>query len=116
VNVPALKSVGNYAFYQCYGMETVRLPSVTSIGSYAFDSCTALISLSLPASPPKLDANVFISTRNNNAGYSTLTILLPSSSNVSSYTSAWGVLDDVAAGTDPYRYGSNHKQIVITSP
>ena len=37
-------SIGNYAFYECFGLTSVDIPnSVTSIGNYAFGKCTGLV-------------------------------------------------------------------------
>ena len=47
----ALTSIGNYALYGCYGLTSVVLPSsLTSIGNYAFYSCSGLTSIVLPSS------------------------------------------------------------------
>jgi hypothetical protein len=111
VNVPALTNVGGYAFYNC-ALVSISLPSATSIGDYAFHGCYTLTSLSLPASPPSLSNGVFYYTKNNNSA-STLTILVPQGQ-VSAYTSAWSVMADTAASGDTYRYGDDHKRILIT--
>ena len=35
-----LKSIGDHAFHECYGLTSITIPeSVTSIGEFAFDSC-----------------------------------------------------------------------------
>ena len=42
-------SVGNYAFYNCYNVETVALPEgLERIGNYAFQKCTKLTGVSMP--------------------------------------------------------------------
>ena len=36
----SVTSIGNYAFWDCYGLTSVTIPnSVTSIGDYVFDEC-----------------------------------------------------------------------------
>ena len=45
-----LESIGNYAFYYCYGLTSIDLSnctSLTSIGGYAFQSCRELTSVNL---------------------------------------------------------------------
>ena len=45
-----IKSIGNYAFYQCSTLALASLPeSITTIGGYAFQGCSALTIPSLPS-------------------------------------------------------------------
>ena len=42
-------SIGDYAFYNCYGMVSLSIPDgVVSIGDYAFSYCYEIVSLSIP--------------------------------------------------------------------
>ena len=44
-------SIGNHAFYDCYGLTSITIPnSVTSIGEHAFSYCYGLISITIPNS------------------------------------------------------------------
>jgi len=44
-----VKSIGNYACYNCKNLASVTIPnSVTSIGSYAFYGCSSLSSVTIP--------------------------------------------------------------------
>jgi hypothetical protein len=40
--------IGNYAFYECYALETVYFPEATTIGESAFEDCTSLTSVDFP--------------------------------------------------------------------
>jgi hypothetical protein len=64
VNVPSLKKIGIYDFYQCYKLEKLRIPSVTFIGGNAFGYCKALTALIINrTTPPTLDnVNAFANT------------------------------------------------------
>jgi hypothetical protein len=43
--------IGNYAFYNCWGLQTINLPhSLTTIGNYAFTSCSSLTNIVIPDS------------------------------------------------------------------
>ena len=42
-----METIGDYAFYNCAGLESAHLNTVTSIGEYAFCDCTALESVTL---------------------------------------------------------------------
>ena len=44
-----LTSIGDYAFMECIGLQSISLPLVESIGTYAFRVCTGLQSVSLPS-------------------------------------------------------------------
>lgn len=50
--IPAsVKTIGSYAFYRCYGLESVTVSFGTeSIGEHAFDACTSLSYAFIPTS------------------------------------------------------------------
>ena len=50
IQIPkGVKSIGNYAFYNCNNLTSITIPdSVTSIGDYAFRNCTSLTSINIP--------------------------------------------------------------------
>ena len=53
-------SIGNCAFYNCNGLESIILPaSVTSIGAYAFNRCYGLTSIVLPDGLMSIDVWAF---------------------------------------------------------
>ncbi len=51
VQIPeSVTSIGNYAFYNCKSLKEITIPnSVTSIGNYAFYGCESLKSIAIPA-------------------------------------------------------------------
>lgn len=53
-----LKSIGRYAFYCCYYLNSVSFPACTTIGSNAFYSCVTLRVVSFPVCT-HMDSNVF---------------------------------------------------------
>ena len=56
----SVKSIGNYAFYDCAGLTSIELPEgVTSIGNYAFCGCTGLTSVEIPSSVTSIGNAVF---------------------------------------------------------
>ena len=56
---PSVKSVGNYAFYQCASLTSVSLPACTSVGSGAFNFCNKLQTLILSDKwTPTKDASI----------------------------------------------------------
>ena len=53
-------SIGNQAFYLCYGLTSVTIPnSVTSIGNEAFYLCTSLTSVTIPNSVISIEGSAF---------------------------------------------------------
>ncbi|MDR2444696.1 MAG: leucine-rich repeat protein [Spirochaetaceae bacterium] len=114
-SLPAVTNIDISTFSNCSNLTSVSLPEVTNIGDSTFSNCYNLVSLSLPASPPTLGKTVFDSTKNSSGTSTGLTIRLPSSGNVSAYTSAWKVQANTPEG-DSLAYGYTHRQILITGP
>ncbi len=57
----SLKTIGNDAFYGCYGLTSVVIPEgVTTIGAYAFEQCTSIETITVPASATELGNRAFI--------------------------------------------------------
>ena len=55
-----LKSIDDYAFYDCSGLTSIEFPaSVTSIGPSAFEGCSALTSIEIPANVTSIGAGAF---------------------------------------------------------
>ena len=55
-----VKSIGEYAFYSCFGLTSVTIPnSVTSIESYAFWGCPGLTSVIIPDNVTYLGERAF---------------------------------------------------------
>ena len=53
-------SIGQYSFYECYGLQTIQIPSsVTSIGQYSFYQCYSLRSVNIPSSVKKISDYAF---------------------------------------------------------
>ena len=56
----SVTSIGNRAFFCCYGMTSVTIPnSVTSIGSEAFDGCYGMTSVTIPNSVTSIGTGAF---------------------------------------------------------
>ena len=56
----SVKSIGNYAFYECRGLTSVNIPnSVTSIGNYAFYKCYNLTSVTIGNSVTSIGNSAF---------------------------------------------------------
>lgn len=49
ISMPAVKSIGDYAFVDCTSLTSVNFPSCTSIGASAFANCSNLTYISFPA-------------------------------------------------------------------
>lgn len=60
--IPAnVKAIGDYAFLDCKGLESIVIPDgVTSIGSYAFARCSKLETVTLPESVTSISGAAFI--------------------------------------------------------
>lgn len=55
-----IKSIGQYAFYNCMETKTVIIPnSVTSIGNYAFWGCSSLTSVAIPNNVKNIGTSLF---------------------------------------------------------
>ena len=55
-----VKSIGDYAFWQCELLSTITLPNnLTSIGDYAFSMCQSLSSITLPNNVASIGNNAF---------------------------------------------------------
>lgn len=55
-----VKSIGNYAFYNCVNLKSISIPSsVTSIGYYAFYDCVELTSIKIPSGVTSIGYNAF---------------------------------------------------------
>lgn len=58
-------SISDYAFEDCYELETVAIPSsVTSIGKGAFDNCYKLARINIPSSVESIGGSAFSSCEN----------------------------------------------------
>ena len=56
----SVTSIGNTAFYSCFGLTSVTIPnSVTSIGGGAFSSCSGLTSVTIPNSVTSIGGSAF---------------------------------------------------------
>ena len=56
----SVKSIGEYAFYQCSGLTSVNIGnSVTSIGDHAFEDCSGLTSVTIPNSLTSIGERTF---------------------------------------------------------
>jgi M6 family metalloprotease-like protein len=55
-------SIGDYAFYYCYGLTSVTIPiTVTTIGNYAFLACYVLTSITIPSAVTSIGTSAFSS-------------------------------------------------------
>ena len=53
-------SIGDNAFPNCAGLESIEIPSgVTSIGDFAFSRCSSLTSITIPSSVTSIEASAF---------------------------------------------------------
>lgn len=48
IDMPKVKSIGQYACYNCVGLTTIDFPLCETIGNYAFYNCTDVVSLNMP--------------------------------------------------------------------
>ena len=64
-------SIGDYAFYGCYGLTSITIPSsVTSIGAWAFYYCFSLTSITIPSSVTNIGDGAF----ENCSGLTSITV------------------------------------------
>ncbi len=61
VTLPStLTKIGNYAFYQCYGLREITLPgSLTQISEYAFSRCSSLSKVVIPSGTVSIGKGAF---------------------------------------------------------
>ena len=61
ITIPSsVTSIGDMAFFNCYGLTSVEIPnSVTSIGNQAFYCCTGLTSVTIPNSVTSIGVQAF---------------------------------------------------------
>ena len=58
--VYSVTSIGDYAFYFCFGLTSVEIPnSVTSIGERAFNGCSGLTSIEIPNGVTSIGGQAF---------------------------------------------------------
>lgn len=56
----SVTTIGNYAFYQNFSLETINIPDrVTSIGEYAFSSCNAVQSVTIGSGVTNIASSAF---------------------------------------------------------
>ena len=56
----SVTSIGDYAFYECFGLTDITIPnSVTSIGNSAFFNCKELTSVTIPNSVTSIGDSAF---------------------------------------------------------
>ena len=59
-NGKAVTSIGDYAFWNCYGLTSITIPdSVTSIGNSVFFGCSSLTSITIPDSATSIGDYAF---------------------------------------------------------
>ena len=49
INIPNVKTIEKYAFFNCDNLKDVTLPSVTYIGDFAFCNCPKLTNIQIPS-------------------------------------------------------------------
>ena len=55
-----VKSIGRYAFYQCFSLTSITIPNtVESIGEYAFSSCQAATSVTIGSGVTSIASGAF---------------------------------------------------------
>ena len=60
IDAPALKTVGDYAFFKCIALKTIDLSGVTEIGEAAFATCTNLTTVVLSKDLKEIKDYVFV--------------------------------------------------------
>ena len=66
IEIPeSVKTIGNYAFFFCYRLESIIIPtSVTSIGDFSFSDCIGLQSVMIPNSVTQIGDKAFFNCEN----------------------------------------------------
>lgn len=65
IAISGLKSIGDYAFYECTSLMSVTIPnSITSIGNAAFTLCSSLTNITIPDSVTSIGAHTFYRCNN----------------------------------------------------